>query len=112
MGKLIPDRGDIVWLDFDPTLGHEQSGRRPGIVLSSYKYNHKVGLAIVCPITSQAKGYPFEVPIPPGFKIKGVILADQLRCIDLQERNIELVFKIPPATVEAVQKLAIAVLTR
>jgi mRNA interferase MazF len=112
MIKYIPDRGDIIWLDFDPFLGHEQSGRRPGIVLSSIKYNQKVGLAIVCPITSQTKGYPFEVPIPDGFKIKGVILADQMRCIDLNERRIDLIFKIPPGTVERVQKLAISILLK
>ncbi len=112
MARFIPDRGDIVWLSLDPALGHEQAGRRPGIILSSFRYNQKVGLAVVCPITSQVKGYPFEVPIPEGFKIQGVILADQMRCIDLKERNVELIFKIPPPTIEKVQKLAISVLTR
>jgi mRNA interferase MazF len=69
-------------------------------------------LAIVCPITSKAKGYPFEVPIPVGFKVKGVILSDQLKCIDLAERNVDLIFKIPATVVEAVQNLAISVLTK
>ncbi len=110
--KYFPDRGDIVWVNFDPSLGHEQAGRRPGIILSSSKYNQKVGLAIVCPITSHAKGYPFEVPIPEGFKIKGVILADQIRCIDLSERDIDLIFKIPPSVIERVQILAISVITK
>lgn len=110
--KFVPDRGDIIWLNFDPSLGHEQSGRRPGIVLSSLKYNQKVGLAIVCPITSQEKGYPFEVRIPEGFKIKGVILSDQMRCIDLNKRKIDLIFKIPHSVVEMVQSLAISILTK
>ncbi len=112
MTRVVPDRGDIVWIDFDPSQGHEQSGRRPGLILSSRKYHQKVGLAIVCPVTSKAKGYPFEVQIPEGFKIKGVILSDQLKCIDLAERNVDLIFKIPAAVVEAVQNLAVSVLTR
>ena len=112
MVKIIPDRGDVVWIDFDPSLGHEQAGRRPGLILSSQKYHQKVGLAIVCPITSRAKGYPFEVKIPGGFKVKGVILSDQLKCIDLSERNVDLIFKIPDPVVEAVQTLAISVLTK
>ncbi|KAF1080159.1 MAG: Programmed cell death toxin MazF [Candidatus Rifleibacterium amylolyticum] len=112
MVKIIPDRGDVVWIDFDPSLGHEQAGRRPGLILSSQKYHQKVGLAIVCPITSRAKGYPFEVPIPEGFKVKGVILSDQLKCIDLSERNVDLIFTIPDTVVESVQNLAISVLTK
>lgn len=108
----VPDRGDIVWIDFAPSLGHEQAGRRPGLILSSCRYNQKVGLAIVCPITSRVKGYPFEVPIPEGFKIKGVILADQLKSIDLARRNVELIFKAPAAVIEAVQSLAISILTK
>ncbi|HNX75262.1 MAG TPA: type II toxin-antitoxin system PemK/MazF family toxin [Candidatus Rifleibacterium sp.] len=112
MAKTIPDRGDVVWIDFDPSLGHEQAGRRPGLLLSSQKYHQKTGLAIVCPITSKAKGYPFEVPVPDGFKIKGVILSDQLKCIDLAERNVDLIFKIPATVVETVQSLAISILTK
>jgi len=112
MTHFIPDRGDIIWLDFDPSLGHEQAGRRPAIVLSSFKYNQKVGLAVVCPITSQIKGYPFEVKIPQGFKIKGVILSDQLKSIDLSERNVEIIFKIPVTVVEEVQKLSTSILTK
>ncbi len=112
MAKTIPDRGDVVWIDFDPSLGHEQAGRRPGLILSSQRYHQKVGLAIACPITSKAKGYPFEVPIPEGFKVKGVILSDQLKSIDLAERNVALIFKIPVTVVEAVQSLAISILTK
>ena len=69
----VPDRGDAVWLQFDPQAGHEQAGRRPALVLSPAAYNGKVGLAVLCPITSQSKGYPFEVPIvaAPGTKVNG-----------------------------------------
>ncbi|MCX6787253.1 MAG: endoribonuclease MazF [Candidatus Kaiserbacteria bacterium] len=98
----IPDRGDIVWLDFNPIRGHEQSGRRPALVISSEKYNAKSGLALVCPITSQIKGYPFEV----GFKTKtvqGVILADQIRGIDWSQRNVEKIGTVSEAVITEVQ---------
>src|SRR2546425_1274360 len=78
----VPDAGDLVWLSFDPQAGHEQSGRRPALVLSPASYNGKSGLALVCPITSRVKGYPFEVSLPEGSKFAGVILADQLRSLD------------------------------
>jgi mRNA interferase MazF len=73
----VPDTGDLVWLTFDPQAGHEQRGRRPALILSPRSYNSKARLAIACPITSHVKGYPFEVPLPQGGKISGVILADR-----------------------------------
>ena len=73
-GRYIPDRGDLVWLQFNPQSEHEQSGKRPAIVLSPVQYNKKVGLALFCPVTSKAKGYPFEVVIPQNLLIEGVIL--------------------------------------
>jgi mRNA interferase MazF len=83
----VPDRGDLVWLDFNPTLGHEQAGYRPALVLSNAKYNTLSGMAVVCPITNQAKGYSFEVQIPAGLQVTGVILADQITSIAWAERN-------------------------
>ena len=77
----IPDSGDIVWITFNPQAGHEQAGRRPALVLSPAAYNGKVGLAILCPITSQVKGYPFEVLIPDGLEISGAILSDQVKAL-------------------------------
>jgi mRNA interferase MazF len=71
-----PDRGDAIWLEFNPQTGHEQAGRRPALVLSPQAYNRKVGLLICCPITHQAKGYPFEVRLPDNSGVSGVILAD------------------------------------
>jgi len=103
----IPDRGDIVWINFNPQAGHEQSGRRPAVVLSTEAYNGKVGLAIFCPITSQIKGYPFEVIIPTGFKITGVILSDQVKSLDWKARNTELICKLPDTTIiEVLRKVA------
>ena len=89
----VPDRGDIIWLEFDPQKGHEQKGRRPGIVLSKKEYNQKSNLAIICPITSKIKGYPFEVRI--NSIIQGVILSDQIRSIDWKSRNAAFIEKIP-----------------
>jgi mRNA interferase MazF len=82
----VPDRGDLVWLSFDPQAGHEQAGRRPALVISPKAYNVKVGLAIFCPITSRVKGYPFEVVVT-GDTISGVVLADQVRSQDWRARN-------------------------
>lgn len=82
-----PDRGDIVWIDFSPQAGHEQSGRRPALVVSPGTYNKKVGLAILCPITSQVKGYPFEVMLPVGLPIQGVVLSDQAKSFDWRARR-------------------------
>ena len=82
-----PERGDLIWLDFTPQAGHEQAGRRPAAVISSRQYNRKVGLLLACPITSQKKGYPFEVLLPDGLPITGVILADQVRSLDWKSRQ-------------------------
>src|SRR5438477_8221704 len=90
-----PDSGDIVWIMFNPQAGHEQAGHRPALVLSPKAYNGKVGLALLCPITSQVKGYPFEVKIPQGLGIAGVILADQVKSLDWRARQAELIDKLP-----------------
>ncbi len=98
----IPERGDSVWIDFNPQAGHEQAGRRPAIVLSPSAYNGKVGLVIVCPITNQVKGYPFEVVIPAGLSVKGVVLADQVKSLDWQSRNAQLICALPSNVVAEV----------
>lgn len=87
--NYIPDRGDIVWLQFDPQAGHEQSGRRPAFVVSPRAYNRKVGLALCCPVTSRIKGYPFEVPLPGTGKARGAVLSDQLKSLDWRARKAE-----------------------
>jgi mRNA interferase MazF len=98
----VPERGDIVWITMDPTVGHEQSGRRPALVLSPAAYNGKVGLAILCPITSQVKGYPFEVPVPKGLPVDGVVLADQAKSLDWRARGAELLCTLPQESTSAV----------
>lgn len=82
----IPDAGDLVWATFDPQAGHEQSGRRPAIVMTPSIYNERAGLALTCPITSKVKDYPFEIAVT-GVRIKGVILADQVRSMDWRARQ-------------------------
>jgi len=102
-----PDRGDLVWLSFDPQAGREQAGRRPALVLSPADYNRKSCLALVCPVTSRVKGYPFEVPLPEGLPVAGVALADHLKSVDWQQRQAELIAKAPPETVaEVLDRLA------
>ena len=103
----IPDSGDIIWITFNPQVGHEQAGRRPALVLSPAAYNGKVGLAILCPFTSQVKGYPFEVLIPDGLEIGGAILSDQVKSLDWKARKAEFDHKLPTSTFnEVVQKLS------
>jgi mRNA interferase MazF len=86
--RYVPDRGDIVWINLNPQAGHEQAGHRPALVLSPKAYNAKVGLMLCCPITNQAKGYPFEVDIRGDPHVSGVVLADQVKCLDWQARGI------------------------
>jgi mRNA interferase MazF len=101
-----PDRGDAVWVTFNPQAGHEQAGRRPALVLSPVAYNRKVGLAVLCPITNQIKGYPFEVVIPDGLKVTGAILSDQVKNLDWKVREAKLICSLPPSvTQEALKKL-------
>jgi mRNA interferase MazF len=103
MVKYIPRRGDIVWLDFDPQKGREQSGRRPALVLSRESYNARSGLAIICPITSKIKNYPFEVIIPEETcSIHGAILADQIGSFDWQGRNATFADTVPMSFCERV----------
>jgi mRNA interferase MazF len=103
---FVPDRGDAVWLQFNPQAGHEQAGRRPALVLSPAAYNGKVGLAVLCPITSHSKGYPFEVTITSR-KLAGVVLADQVKSLDWQVCQAELIERVPDGVVqEALAKLS------
>lgn len=98
--RYIPKRGDLVWLNFNPQAGHEQAGLRPAVVISPADYNGKVGLAIFCPITNQAKGYPFEVVIPHNLKTSGVVLSDQIKCLDWKIRSAQFIEKLPDEVVQ------------
>lgn len=100
----IPERGDVVWIDFDPQAGHEQAGRRPAVVLSPQRYNGKVGLCLLCPITNQVKGYPFEVLLPAGLGITGAVLSDQAKSLDWRVRKAAFITHLPAMLTDEVLK--------
>ena len=103
----VPQRGDVVWISLNPQAGHDQAGRRPAVVVSPGSYNAKTGLALLCPITSQVKGYPFEVRLPEGLPATGAVLSDQVKCLDWRARQAELLCRLPPETIdEVLRKLA------
>jgi mRNA interferase MazF len=98
----VPERGEVIWITLDPRAGHEQAGRRPALVLSPAAYNGRVGLALLCPITSQAKGYPFEVALTEGLVIAGVVLADQVKSLDWGTRKAARIGTVPEEVVTQV----------
>ncbi|AEH63650.1 endoribonuclease MazF [Zymomonas mobilis] len=102
MSAFIPDSGDIVWLDFDPQAGREQSGHRPAVVLSPASYNAKAGMMICCPTTTKIKGYPFEVLI--AGKKESVVLCDQVRSLDYRARNAKRKGKVSAGELEEIRQ--------
>lgn len=110
-GAYVPQRGDAVWITLDPQAGHEQAGRRPALVLSPLAYNEKVGLALFCPITSQVKGYPFEVALPAMPSIRGVVLADQVKNLDWRARKASRICRVSQDVVGQVLRRLNALLT-
>ena len=93
--SYVPARGDLVWLQFNPQAGHEQAGHRPALVISPSSYNRRVGLALCCPVTSQVKGYPFEVLLPDGLGVEGAVLSDQLKSLDWRVRRARRIGSVP-----------------
>ena len=100
--RYVPQRGDVVWLEFNLQAGHEQSGHRPALVLSPRSYNEKVGLALFCPVTNKIKGYPFEVVLPKGLKVKGAVLSDQVKSLDWKSRKAKRICTLPQETTDEV----------
>jgi mRNA interferase MazF len=100
--QYVPDRGDLVWLDFTPHAGHEQGGRRPALVISPKAYHLKAGLMLACPVTSHVKGYPFEVAIPPSLPVTGVVLSDHLRSVDFRARRADFAGAAPASVLDEV----------
>ena len=85
--RYVPEKGDVVWIDFDPQVGHEQAGRRPALIMSVGAYNGPTGLALLYPVTNQVKGYPYEVLLPSGGPVTGVVLADHFKSFDWRARR-------------------------
>lgn len=100
--SYVPNTGDLIWLSFNPQAGREQTGRRPALVLSPAVYNEKTDLALVCPISSRVKGYPFEVSLPEGLAISGVVLSDHLKSLDWKQRKAELAARVPAEVISEV----------
>jgi mRNA interferase MazF len=98
--RYVPDRGDVVWLEFDPQAGHEQAGHRPAVVLSPRTYNHKSSLALFCPVTTRIKGYPFEVALPPNLALQGAVLCDQVKSLDWRARRSRLAARLPESVTD------------
>jgi len=109
-GEYCPDAGDLIWIDLNPTVGHEQSGLRPGLVLTSRKYNVASGLCVACPITSRVRGYPFEVTIPDDVGVRGVVLADQARSLSWENRYVQRIDRAPAKLVADVRERIAALL--
>jgi mRNA interferase MazF len=91
----IPDRGYLAYVNFDPRVGHEQSGNRPAVILSPYAYHAKTPYIIVCPITSNMTPYPFKVALPEGLPISGAVLVDQVKSVDRWARGCDVVGSLP-----------------
>ena len=102
IARYVPERGDLVWLIFDPEAGHGRAGRYPVLVLSPALYNRRASLALVCPISNQVKGYPFEVALPQGLSISGVVLADHVNSADWVARHAQFTGKAPPEVIAEV----------
>lgn len=106
----MPNRGDIVWIDFDPQSGHEQAGRRPALILSDREYNKRSSLAVLCPITSQSKSYPFVVALPPKLLPKeSYVLSDQVKSLDWRQRNTAHITKAPAKALDEVTTFAVGI---
>jgi mRNA interferase MazF len=106
--NYIPDQGDFIWIEFKPQAGHEQAGVRPALVISPASYNGAVGLALMCPITSKVKGYPFEVLLSSGkkFKLNGAVLSDQIKNLDWRIRKAKFIAKASPEIMkEVIEKI-------
>ncbi len=106
----VPERGDVIWIQFNPQTGNEQAGRRPALVVSPKSYNRRVGLALICPITSRVKGYPFEVELPQGMEVEGVILCDQIKNLDWRARSARRIGSIPQFVMQEVTARILALI--
>jgi mRNA interferase MazF len=106
----VPARGDFVRIVLDPRVGRKQSGERPGLVLSDHSFNDLTGYVFIAPVTSTRRGWPFEVSIPSGGKIEGVVLSDQTKSIDYVARHVSYVASSPRGLVEAVLERVAAIL--
>jgi mRNA interferase MazF len=107
---VCPQAGDLIWMVLDPTVGHEQSGRRLALVLTAHAYNVVSCSCVACPVTRSVRGYPFEVAIPEGVGVSGVVLADQMRSVSWQKRHVQRIAPAPTALLDDVRERVAALL--
>ncbi|RAI46074.1 type II toxin-antitoxin system PemK/MazF family toxin [Rhodoplanes roseus] len=107
---MLPESGDIAWVEFDPVLGTEQAGRRPALVLSDRAYHEASRRSIVCPITSRAKPWSFNVPLPEGLETRGVVLVDQVRSVSREHRMFGVIEHVPDRVLLDVRGVLVALL--
>ncbi|ABF46231.1 MULTISPECIES: type II toxin-antitoxin system PemK/MazF family toxin [Deinococcus] len=106
-----PQRGQLIWVNFDPSLGHEQGGRRPALVVSNTRYNERTGLMICMPVTSRVKGYTSEIALPETLATRGVVLASHVYTMDWRARDVQEIEAVPPEVLTAaLQRLAVILL--
>ena len=110
VSRYVPDRGDVVWMNFSPQARREQAGRRPALILSSKAYNRKTGSCLACPVTSQIKGHPFEFRLPVGCAVQGAVLVDHVKNQDWQARQVDLADVVPDDFVDQVADLVDALM--
>jgi mRNA interferase MazF len=111
VNPYVPGRGDVVWLDFEPHAGREPMKRRPALVLSPAHYNRAAGVALVCPITSREKGYPFAIQLPVGLAVQGTILSDQVTSFDWRVRRAAFITKASREITNSVIERLVSLLT-
>jgi mRNA interferase MazF len=105
VARFVPSKGDFVTLDFDPQVGHEQRGRRPALVVSNDLFNRHTGMAILCPLTNTARGFPFHVAVPPASSLTGFVMVEQVKSVDFTARKAKFVEKAPSGFLEDVLAL-------
>ena len=108
--KYIPQKGDFVWLNFDPQTGHEQQGVRTALVISNSLFNQKTGLCILCTTTTKDRGFPFHKEISSGLKVKGFVMTEQVKSLDYRARNIKFISKAPTDLLDDVLALIDAII--
>ncbi len=106
----VPDRGDVIWIHLDPQAGREQAGHRPALVLSPQSFNRKLNVVFCCPITSRAKRFEFEIPLPDGLDVKGVILSHHMKSLDWRVRNARYMTRVPDDIVDDVLLRLVSIL--